>query len=58
MGRGASRVPQPQNIFTTERTRALVVEAGGLSLGARFVCIDPQDSDREQLKIDGVEHEM
>lgn len=46
-------IPQPQNIFTTERTRVLVVE-----VGVRFICIDPQDSDREQLEIEGVEHEV
>lgn len=31
---------------------------GGFSLGVRFICIDPQDSDREQLEKEGTEHKV
>lgn len=30
----------------------------GLVLGVRFICIDPQDSDHEQLEIEGMEHKV
>ncbi len=30
----------------------------GVSFGSGFICIDPQDSDGEQLEIEGTEHKV
>lgn len=51
-------IPHPQDIFTTERTRGGSDGGGGGSFVVGFICIDPQDSDREQLEIEGTEHKV
>lgn len=47
-GQGHLGIPHPQDIFTTERTRK--------GVGGGGICIDPQDSDHEQLEIEGTEY--
>lgn len=53
-------IPHPRNIFTTERTlgselfggcKGRTVWVGFEFWGLSLICIDPQDSDHEQLMV-------